>query len=123
MLNIYEKLRMRIVKSEFVKQCSINVGIFEVSFFVLLTSVQLYYPVTVLVSLIVLVSVTKLVSLDVLLNCSDFRITWLKKIDMMKELERALKLSIGYPSYVSIVFCCRLDCCIGDKNHNLFLGL
>jgi len=34
---------------------------------------------------------------------------------------RALKLSIGYPSFVSIVFCCRLDCCIGDKNHQLFV--
>ena len=32
MLNIYEKWRLSIVKSEFVKQCSINIGTFEVSF-------------------------------------------------------------------------------------------
>jgi len=47
MLNIYEKLRLRIMKSEFVKQCSINVGTFEVSYSVSLTSVRLYYPLTV----------------------------------------------------------------------------
>lgn len=74
MLNIYEKLRLRIVKSEFVKQCIINAGTFEVS----LMSVRLYYPVTVFG---VLVSVTKHVSLDILFNCSDFRKIWLKKID------------------------------------------
>jgi len=68
MLNIYEKLRLRIVKSEFLKQCSINVGTYEVFYFVSLTSVRLRYPVTVFVSLIVLVSVTKHVSLDILFN-------------------------------------------------------
>jgi hypothetical protein len=47
MLNIYEELRLRNVKSEFVKQCSINVGTFEVFYFVSLTSVRLYYPLTV----------------------------------------------------------------------------
>ena len=82
MLNIYEKLRLRIMNSEFVKRCSINLGAFEVSYFVSPTSVRLYYPVTVFGSIIVLVSVTKHVSLDMLLNCSDFRKIWLKKIDM-----------------------------------------
>ena len=68
MLNINEKLRLRILKSEFLKQCSINVGTYEVFYFVSLTSVRLRYPVTVFVSLIVLVSVTKHVSLDILFN-------------------------------------------------------
>lgn len=34
-----------------------------------------------------------------------------------------MKLSVGYPlcDLIFVVFCCRLDCCVGDKNHQLFV--